>query len=192
MTVNCAGSSDTQDNKWLIDSAASHNITGDLQNLSIHSEYDGTDGVFLGDGTSLAVTHIGSLALPTPTKTFHLHDTLCVPHIHKNLISVHHFTKHNNVFLELHPFFFLVKDKTTGAILLRGAYENDVYMFPNSLVAFPTPKKVAYVHERTSLDGWHKRLGHPSIKIVQHLVNQLFLPVSTKKNFIFMYFLFHK
>jgi hypothetical protein len=107
ITVKCAGSSDTQDNKWLIDSAASHNITGDLQNLSIHSEYDGTDEVLLGDATSLAVTHIGSLALPTPTKSFHLHDTLCVPRIHKNLISVHHFTKHNNVFLELHPFFFL-------------------------------------------------------------------------------------
>jgi hypothetical protein len=54
-------------------------------------------------------------------------------------------------------------------------------MFPNSLVASPTPKKVAYVDERTSLDGWHKRLGHPSIKIVQHLVHQLSLPVSTKK-----------
>jgi hypothetical protein len=141
MSVNCAASSDTQDNKWLIDSAASHNITGDLQNLSVHSEYDGTDEVLLGDGTGLAVTHIGSLALPTPTKTFHLHDTLCVPHIHKNLISIHHFTKHNNVFLELHPFFFLVKDKTTGAILLRGACENGVYMFPDSLVASPTPKK---------------------------------------------------
>jgi hypothetical protein len=114
MTVNCAGSSDTQDNKWLIDSAASHNITGDLQNLSIHSEYDGTDEVFLGDGTGLAVTHIGSLALPTPTKTFHLHDTLCVPHIHKNLISVHHFTKHNNVFLELHPFFFSCEGQNHG------------------------------------------------------------------------------
>jgi hypothetical protein len=37
------------------------------------------------------------------------------------------------------------------------------------------------VHERTSLNGWHKRLGHPSIKIFQHLVNWLSLPVSTKK-----------
>jgi hypothetical protein len=59
-------------------------------------------------------THIGSLALPTPNKTFHLHDTLCVPHIHKNLVSVHHFTKHNNVFLELQPFFFLMKDNHGG------------------------------------------------------------------------------
>jgi hypothetical protein len=74
-----------------------------------------------------------------------------------------------------------VKDKTTGAILLRGACENGVYMFPNSLVASPTPTKVVYVHERTSLDGWHKRLGRPLIKIIQHFVNKLSLPVSTKK-----------
>ncbi|RVW64180.1 Retrovirus-related Pol polyprotein from transposon RE2 [Vitis vinifera] len=51
MTVNCAGTSDGQENKWLIDSTASHNITGDIKNLSIHSEYDGTDEVLLGDGT---------------------------------------------------------------------------------------------------------------------------------------------
>lgn len=71
MTANCAGSLYAQDNKWLIDSAASHNITGDLQNLSIHSKYDGTNEVLLGDGTSLAIKHIGSLALRTPNKTFH-------------------------------------------------------------------------------------------------------------------------
>ena len=35
ITANCASSSYAQDNKWLIDSAASHNIRGDLQNLSI-------------------------------------------------------------------------------------------------------------------------------------------------------------
>ncbi|GMY32168.1 Retrovirus-related Pol polyprotein from transposon RE2 [Fagus crenata] len=40
-----------KDKTWLLDSAASHNITGDLSNLSIHSEYDGTDEVILGDGS---------------------------------------------------------------------------------------------------------------------------------------------
>ncbi|RVW63616.1 Retrovirus-related Pol polyprotein from transposon RE2 [Vitis vinifera] len=113
VTVNCAGTSDGQENKWLIDSAASHNITGDIKNLSIHSKYDGTDEVHLGDGTGLAVTHMA---------------------------------------------------RSTGTILLRGACENGVYIFPNSMVAPSTPKMVAYVHERTSIDGWHKRLGHPSIK----------------------------
>ncbi|XP_073260714.1 uncharacterized protein [Populus alba] len=47
----------TKDKKWLMDSAASHNITSDLANLSIHSEYDGTDQVVIGDGSSLQVTH---------------------------------------------------------------------------------------------------------------------------------------
>ena len=180
MTVNYASSSYANETKWLIDSAASHNITGDLTNLSIHSEYDGTDEVVLGDGTGLVVSHIGSLALHSPHKTFFLRDTLCVPHIHKNLISVHHFTKQNNVFVEFHPFYFLVKEQKTGAILLRGACENGVYVFPNSPIA-SSFKMVSNVHERTSIDGWHKRLGHPSIKIVQSLVNHFSLPLTSNK-----------
>jgi hypothetical protein len=105
MIANCAGSLDAQDNKWLIDSTASHNITGDLQNLSIHSKYDGTDEVLLGDGTGLAVTHIGSLALPTPNKTFHLHDTLCVSHFTR--ISFQFTTSPNTImfFLNFTHFF---------------------------------------------------------------------------------------
>jgi len=45
----------------------------------------------------------------------------------------------------------------------------------------PFQEKVVYVHERTSIDGWHKRLGHSLIKVVQHLVNILSLLVSTNK-----------
>ena len=37
------------------------------------------------------------------------------------------------------------------------------------------------MHERTSIDGWHKRLGHPSIKIVHHLVKNFSLPISSTK-----------
>ncbi|KAL6340471.1 hypothetical protein AAG906_006135 [Vitis piasezkii] len=36
---------------WLVDSATSHNMTTDLSNLSINSEYDGTDEVVIGDGS---------------------------------------------------------------------------------------------------------------------------------------------
>jgi hypothetical protein len=123
-----------------------------LKNLSIHSEYDGTDEVVIGDGSVLAVFYIGSLTLKSPKQTFILRDTLCVPNICKNLISVHHFTSQNNVFLEFHPFYFLVKDQTTGATLLRRACESGVYHFPNSLVG-SNSKIVANVHERTSFDG---------------------------------------
>ncbi len=64
--MNCAQTSMGKEKNWLLDSAASHNITGDLANLSVHSEYDGTDEVILGDGSDLAVSHIGSLALHSP------------------------------------------------------------------------------------------------------------------------------
>ena len=163
-----------------MDSTASHNITGDLANLSIHSGYDGTDEVILGDGSGLTVSHIGCLELHSPKRTFILCDTLCVPNLSKNLISVHHFTKQNNV-VEFHPFHFFVKYKITGVILLRGACENGVYTFPELMMS-PPSKMVANVHERTSIDGWHKRLGHPSLRIVQHLVKKLSLPVVKTKN----------
>ncbi|KAJ0053514.1 hypothetical protein Pint_01446 [Pistacia integerrima] len=129
-TANYAATSSAKDAKWLIDSGASHNITGDLENLSVHSEYDGLDEVAIGDGSGLHVSHIGSLVLKSPMRTFHLNDTLCVPNIRKNLISMHHFTSQNNVLVEFHPLFFLVKDRTTGAIILKGACENGVYTLP--------------------------------------------------------------
>ena len=101
-----------------MNSATSHNITGDLANLSIHSEYDGTDEVILGDGSGLTVSHIDSLESHSPNHTFILSDTLCVPNLSKNLIYVHHLTKQNNIVIEFHPFHFFIKDKITEAILL--------------------------------------------------------------------------
>ena len=178
VSINCATASNGRDKNWLLDSAASHNITSDLSNLSIYSEYDGTNEVILGDGSGLAVSHIGSLALHSPHRTFTFRDTLCVPNLCKNLISVHHLTKQNNVFVEFHSFYFLVKNKISGAILLKGACNNGIYTFLESIVA---SKKVANVHERTSIDGWHKRLGHPSIKIVHHLVKNFSLSISSTK-----------
>ena len=122
---------------------------GDLNNLSIHSEYDGTDKVILGDGSSLAISHIGYVALQSPLRTFTLRDTLYVPNLCKKLIYVHHFTKQNNVFVELHPFHFLVKDQITRATLLKGTCNNGIYTFPASMMASP---KVVNMHERTSID----------------------------------------
>ena len=92
---------------------------------------------------------------------------LCVPTINKNLISVHHYTKQNNVILEFHPTYFLAKDWRTGEILLQGPCENGVYPLPSSPVATP----IAFVHERTSVAGWHQRLGHPSFKVVTRLIS---------------------
>jgi len=151
-SANCAASSQPKNHKWLVDSAASHNMTTDLSNLTINSEYDGTDEVVIGDGSGLPVSHIGSLSLKTFNHVFHLRDTLCVPTIHKNLIYVHHFTKHNNVYIKFHPIYFLVKDRITGALLLKGDCEDGVYPFPEQLPSIKT-NIIVYVHERSTFDG---------------------------------------
>ena len=145
-SVNCASSSGTKDKKWLMDSATSHNITSDLVNLSIHSEYDGTDQVVIGDGSGLQVTHVGSMTLPSASKSFKLTDILCVPNIHQNLISVHNFTRSNNVSMEFHPFYFLVKDRSMGATILRGKCQDGVYPMPMPSAAIQS-STLAFVGE---------------------------------------------
>ncbi|KAF8397545.1 hypothetical protein HHK36_016463 [Tetracentron sinense] len=62
-TANCAASSQGKNHKWLVDSAASHNMTTDLSNLSINSEYDGTDEVVIGDGSAAEDSSI-TISLP--------------------------------------------------------------------------------------------------------------------------------
>lgn len=161
-----------------MDSGASHNITYDLGNLFIHSEYDGTDAVVIGDGSGLPVTHIGSLVFHSSAKNFSLSDTLCVPQIHKNLVCVHQFTKSNNVLIEFHPNYFFVKDRTTGATLLQGRCEHGVYPLP-TFIPSASPSIIANIGERTTSLIWHHRLGHPSQRLVTKIISQHFLPLTT-------------
>lgn len=173
--MNCTTAAPSPDKRWLLDSVASHNITSLVSNLQLHSEYDGTDEVIIGDGSGLPITHSGSLTLSFPIRNFQVHNTLCVPDINKNLIYVHHFTKQNNVLLEFHPNFFLVKDRRTGEIILQGLCEHGIYPLPSSSAATP----VALIHERTSAIGWHQRLGHPSSKVVNIIISCFSLPTSS-------------
>ncbi|KAH0687080.1 hypothetical protein KY284_017633 [Solanum tuberosum] len=56
--ANFAAQSTNAYPNWLVDSGASHHVTQDLQNLSLHSKYDGSEDVMLGDGKSHKITHI--------------------------------------------------------------------------------------------------------------------------------------
>lgn len=66
---------------WLLNSGASHHVADDLQNLSLHSPYDGPDDIIIGDGTGLPITHTGFTLLHTPSHKFSLTNVLCVPNI---------------------------------------------------------------------------------------------------------------
>ncbi|KAL6310882.1 hypothetical protein AAG906_018041 [Vitis piasezkii] len=54
---------------WILDSGASHHVTGDLTNLSHQQPYEGPDDILLGDGSGLEITHTGSSKLPATSNS---------------------------------------------------------------------------------------------------------------------------
>ena len=167
----------TSDLNWYPDSDATHHLTYDFANLNVKAEeYHGPNQIRIGNGIGLNVKHIGSTKLSTPSSSFILQDVLHVPHITKKLIYVHKFTSDTNTFIEFHPFYFFVKDRTTGRVLLRGLSRNGLYLFPSAFNKLPSSSSV-FVGERTSPQQWHSRLGHPAFRIVNHVLSKFSLPV---------------
>jgi hypothetical protein len=170
------------DQTWYPDSGASHHITSDLANLNLKAEeYTGSDQLRVGNGTGLSIHRIGNAHLFTPTLPFTLYNVLHVPHITKNLLSIHQFTKATNTYLEFHPFHFLVEDRATGKPLLRGRCNHGLYSFLSLSASNNFSQPAAMVGERTSVSGWHCRLGHPTFRVLQPLLSKFQLPFYSNK-----------
>jgi hypothetical protein len=129
----------------------------------------------------MKISHVGHSIVHHPAQNFHIRNILHVPTASRNLLSVHRFTLDNGVFIEFHPFFFLIKDQVTKAILHRGRCVGGIYPFISSLVS-PQDSKHAFVVVKPSQDKWHSRLGHPSIVIVRQVVSKNNLPCSSQSS----------
>lgn len=176
VTVNYVTTSTGKEKTLLLDSAASHNIMGDLSNLSIHSEYDGTSEEILGDRSGLAVSDIGFLELHSPNWTFILRDILCVLKICKNLIYVHYLTKQNNVIIEFYPF-FLWRKRSQG----RFYFEEHVKMVSIHIRIqwCLTPLKTLQMcMNRLLLKGGTSDLGIHPLKLYILLLTNFHLQIS--------------
>lgn len=78
------------------DSRATNHITNDMKNLSVHSNYQGTNTMDIGNGQGLPNLEIGSSILHTPSSSFKLTNIPYVHEISTNLLFVHQCTKDNN------------------------------------------------------------------------------------------------
>jgi hypothetical protein len=125
-----------QINPMYTESKATDHITGDLDRLMMHEPYTGTDQIHTTNGSGVDITHIGNSIIPTTAQPLTLNHVLHVPSAHKNLISVHRFTLDNDIFIEFHPFFFLIKDRRTRKVLLRGLCKGGLYPLPPSTSKF--------------------------------------------------------
>lgn len=152
---------------WLFDSGASHHVTTDLNNLSLHSPYDGTDEIATGDGSGLPISHSGSTHLFSQNHSFKLSNVLYVPKMHHNILSVYQFCLDNNVNIEFSSSSFFIKDNKSGATLLQGPCANEVYKWQSS----SSSKLTAHLHSR-AID-WHHRLGHPSQVILNKILSSV-------------------
>jgi hypothetical protein len=91
-------------------------LARELEKLTTHDNYIGNDQIDPASGSSVRITQVGRSAIHTPTRELSLCNVLYVPKASKNLVSVHHFTHDNHVFLELHPCHFLIKDRATRRV----------------------------------------------------------------------------
>ena len=161
-------------NAWLLDSGASHHVTSDLNNLSLHTSYNGLDDIMIGDGTGLPITHTGSTSLLHSNKQFSLTDVLCVPNITKNLISISKFCISNNASIEFLSFLFVVKDLHIGVTLLKGKTKDGVYEWP------PSTPLIAFSSIKTTSFNWHHRLGqYPALPILKHIISKNALDLAS-------------
>lgn len=161
---------------WIMDTGASHHVTQDLQQLTLSNPYPGADQLVVGDGTGLNISHIGTASIKTPSKPLHLHKVLTVPKIASNLLSVSKLCKSNHCSVEFFSDCFVVKDLTSGQVLLQGPVKQDLYHLPTSLTIPSTHK--AFTSSIQSTSTWHHKLGHPSSKIMKHLVSSHHIPIS--------------
>ena len=71
-------------------------VTSDLSKLNAPNSYHGSNGITVGNGESLNISHTGMDTIKTPTAIFHIGNLTHVPSIKTNLLSVRQFTKDNN------------------------------------------------------------------------------------------------
>lgn len=160
---------------WFPNSGATHHVTPDLSALSIANEYNGTDGLLVGNDKSLSITHFGNSVLSTNKSPLVLRDVLHVPSITKPLLSVQKLCRDNNYFVEFHPSSCFVKDQTTKETLLSGKSELGLYRLQGVL-----PPSFSHASAYlTNLERWHARLGHLNYSTIRSLVKQFHLPCSS-------------
>jgi histone deacetylase 1/2 len=138
-------------------------------------KYKGHDKVNTANGQGMSISHVGHSTIHNQVQNFHLRNILHVPTASKNLLSVRRFTLDNSLFVEFHPFFFLIKDQVMRKIVHRGCCVGGLYPLISSLVS-SSPQKHAFAASKPSQSKWHSRLGHPSLAIVKQILSKNKLP----------------
>ena len=149
---------------WIIDSGATHHVTGDkswlLSIRQIHCS------VGLPNGETVVASMEGSVRL---SDTITLHHVLYVPHLSCNLLSVSQLNDNLQTIVTFNSNMCVIQDQTK-ALIGMGTGRDGLYYFSKH-------EMVTAIEATSALEIWHRRLGHPSEKVIK-----LFPHVSSNKD----------
>ncbi|XP_012847900.1 PREDICTED: uncharacterized protein LOC105967846 [Erythranthe guttata] len=146
--------------EWIVDSGASHHITGNLELLSHVCEITPTP-VEIPDGENAIALKEGKLCLGSGR---YLNNVLFVPTMTCTLISVSKFLKALKCIITFTDKLCVIQDRISRFLIGAGEECDGVYFFR----AIPTARacKANGLDER---ELWHRRLGHPSKKLLSFI-----------------------
>ena len=129
------------------------------------------------NGSGLKIHSIGSSSLISRSHPLKLVNILHVPEIWKKLLSVYRLTNDNAVFVEFHANYCVVKEEETRKQLLWGTVKDGLYLLSQA------HQPDVNLGEKTNLNIWHHRLGHPNMRTLQNisskygLLNHIIFPI---------------
>lgn len=154
-------------NSWIIDSGASHHMTGDSDVFHSSVPCDKQKNIMFANGDSLPVNRIGSLKLDLPNSgSITLSNVLYVPKLSANLISVSQLVQQNCI-VSFSASGCLIQDLRTGKVIGKGHRNGDLFSLdlggtsstPSTCFLAPSSSEISTSNKMWRL--WHNRLGHP-------------------------------
>jgi hypothetical protein len=161
------------DSNWYADSGAMDHVTGELDKLALKDAYGGNEQIYNASGSGMRIEHLCESVIHTPYRDLRVKHALHVPQATKNLASVHRIATDNNIFFELHPIFFFIKDRELRRTLIHGRSKGGLYPIP--CAPLHEVKQVLGVSKLTT-SRWHSHLGHPSSSIVRCVLRKNNIP----------------
>ena len=159
---------------WLGDTGATNHMASHIDLVQQPISFTVTSGVYVGNGDSLYISHIGNSSINMGTKSLSLNGILVVPQLKENFVSIAKLTKDNNCVFACFPWGFVIKDLATEVTLLKGLVKDNLYPIPVHALSCSLRKFscnnatfVAHTAKAGPSSTWHRRLGHPGSKVPQ-------------------------
>lgn len=166
----------TGNSAWIIDSGATDNMTCDRQMFSNLSSSCSKSVITNANGVSSPIVGIGTVSL---SPSLSLTDTLFIPSLNCNLMSVSQLTKSHNCVAIFFPTHCIFQNIHTKELIGSGKEKGGLYYLDGRLQQ-SIDGKLVHAMSNTILKNkeeiwlWHKRLGHPSFGYLSRLFPSLF------------------